>query len=188
MDANSPMPDLHYYKPNGTLRRWYDQEPACREVLHHLQHMDVPAVQAFAANFIAHLAEEVQTTLHLRSGSAPKTLGLAGIKETYLSRSQNKRWYDQKPHLKQAVSRFYTLPMQGLAALCFKLQEPMGLLATYSYVCQQLGQQPQEEDMTQLMRVGLFEGVEQAEDTLKALVGIDLYTALLNERTPTVPE
>jgi hypothetical protein len=165
----------------GNNSRWYDQEPVCRQVIDLLQQMENPTIQLFAANLVCQLANEVHNTLRLRSGSAPKTLGLSGIKETYLSRNQNKRWYDHTPQLKQAIGRFYTLPLNGLTALCFKLYEPLNLLALYSFICQQIGQQPQEEELTNIVRSGLFESTEQAEQTLIGLVGQDLYTALLSE-------
>jgi hypothetical protein len=162
-------------------RRWYDQEAGSRDLLATLQHIEQPDILDFACNLLIQVADEVEHAILTRNGSAPKTLGLAGIKEKYLGKMQTKRWYDQKPNLKKAVSRFYTLPLNGLAAVCFKLEEPFGLLALYSYMCQSIGLTPREDDLTQIARLSLFETRVKAEAMMSQLVGDELYEALVAE-------
>jgi hypothetical protein len=162
-------------------KRWYDQEPHSRKLLTCLKQIEQPDILDFACNLLIQVADEVEHAILTRNGSAPKTLGLAGIKEKYLGKLHNKRWYDQKPNLKKAVSRFYTLPLHGLSALCFKLDEIFGLLAMYSYMSLHVGQTPREPDLTHLTRLSLFENHDKALAMLAQLIGDELYDALLLE-------
>lgn len=169
-------------------RRWYDQEPQSRLLLEHIRQMEQPDIQDFACNLLVQVALEVDHAILTRNGSAPRTLGLSGIKEKYLGKTQNKRWYDQKPNLKKAVSQFYTLPLHGLTAVCFKLDEPFGLLALYSYMCMHLGQAPKAADLDHIARLCLFETKEKAQAMLSQLVGVELYEALIVEHQQEVAE
>ena len=175
--ADTPMMQGKYH----SQRRWYDQEPSSRQVLAYLHQMEQPDIQDFACMVLIQVADEVEHAILTRNGSAPKTLGLAGIKEKYLGKTHNKRWYDQKPNLKKAVSRFYTLPLHGLSAVCFKLEEPFSLLALYSYMALHVGQTPREPDLTHLTRLSLFESRDKALAMLTQLIGEELYDALLLE-------
>jgi hypothetical protein len=163
-------------------RRWTDQDPTCRELINHLKTITQPDILDFACNLIVQLSEEIGQAIRTRNGSAPKTLGPAGIKEKYLGKQMNKRWYDHKPNLKRAIGGFYTLPLYGLSALCFKLEEPIGLLATYGYMCEQLGQNPSEADLSAIIKISLFKGGDEGRTFLSELVGVELFEALLADR------
>lgn len=171
------MPDLSKNHPKN---RWYDKEAGCTELVDLMRAMRQEEIREFAARLIIQLTERIQEQLNSRGGSH-KSLGLPALRELYLARGHVRRWYDTEVIIKRAIGCFYSLPTEGLTVLTFKLRDTFELVAMYSYVCHQLGQDPSSKDLLGIARNGLHEGKEEAEEFLSELVGKDLYEALSQE-------
>jgi hypothetical protein len=108
-------------------------------------------------------------------------MGLPALQGLYMAKREQRRWYDKEPILQKAIGTMYSLPKDGLSVLSFKLLDTFGLIAMYSFVCDQLGQDPTVRDLLNIVLTGLQEGKDEAEEVLSDIVGKDLYDAFSQE-------
>lgn len=161
-------------------RRWYDSEPACSQLIRQMKKMRQEEVRDFAAKIMVHFCERVRKALSDKDKftSRVKSLGVNAIHSLYKGRSRSRRWYDEVPEVKKAIDQLYTLPMEGLTVIGFKLGDTFGLLQIYSAVCYQLGQLPDQQEMIKISLAALQSGKTEAEEVLISIVGRELYQAL----------
>jgi hypothetical protein len=174
---------LHKAQPDDTMAvrlhsgRWYDKDPGCTRMVAQIQDIRQEEVRRFASELLLQFAERLLLRIQEQS-SGPKSMGLAAIKNRYLASQYTRRWYDHDPLLKKTFGIFYRLPMEGLTALAFLLNDTLGLLGVYASVCEQLDQPPDSNDLTHITRTSLFQGPEEAASVLQQLVGLELFEAL----------
>jgi hypothetical protein len=171
---------------NSSGRRWYDQDAGCRSIVDSLRLIRQDEIRDYAALLIVQVTDQLRDMLRARiSSSAPRTVGIAGLKELYMAKSSNRRWYDSYPGLKKAIGGFYLLPPEGISAFAFKLHEPIHFLTLYSKVCEQLGHMPRQDDLNQITRISLFQGAPAAETFVSDLVGKELFDAIVQHTGAT---
>ncbi len=160
-------------------RRWYDNEPACTRLLEQLKGTQHPEIRDFAARIMIHFCERLRKELANKDklSSRVNSLGVEGLTSLYRFGSQKMRWYDESPDVHKAIGYLYTMPMEGLSVIGFKLGDTFGLLQVYSAVCYQLGQAPAQAEMTKIALTALESGREDAEEALISIVGKELYEA-----------
>jgi hypothetical protein len=164
----------------GKDRRWYDREPACSNLVAQMQGIQSPDVRDFAAKVMIHFCERVRKALSDKDkfSTRVKSLGLGAVASLYKGRTRTRRWYDKDPEAKKAIDQLYTLPLQGLSVIGYKLGDTFGLLQIYSIVCELLGQPPAKDEMSKITLTALQSGRQEAEEVLITLVGSELYHAL----------
>ena len=167
-----------------TNRRWYDKEPTCTKLVEQMKGIRHTEVREFAAKCLLHFTERVRKLVQAQQGGGgPVSLGLPALQGLYMAKREHRRWYDEEKILQKAIGGLYGLPKEGLTALSFKLYDTFGLMAMYSFVCDQLGQDPTVDDLLNIAKTGLQEGKEEAEELLADIVGKDLYDAFSQEFT-----
>ena len=167
-------------------RRWYDSEPACSKLVLQLKNIQQPEIRDFCAKVMIHFCERIRKAIAEREKftSRVKSLGVSGLSSLYKGRNRMRRWYDNLPEGKgtqQAIGQLYTLPMEGLTAIGFKLGDTFGLMQIYSAVCYHLEQPPSQEVMIDIALTALQSGQKEAKEVLISIVGQELYDALSQE-------
>ncbi len=175
-------------QPGSQLRRWYDQDRGCSRLLLLLYEMAQPDLRHAAARLLMNYAQRIQADIKAQSKNVPNSLGLPGIREKYMTSQYARRQYDRDPLMKQTHSILYNLPMQGLTAVGFHLTDTFEMLVIYSFACDRLHAQPDPKEVLNIMRVGLHEGLLQAQQTLAEYIGQDLYADLAREFREPPPE
>ncbi len=170
MDCNITLPTK--------ARRWYDQDPTCIRMILVIREISQPEIREASSRLLLQMAEKILHQIQQNTRGGPVSLGLPAIQELFLSRREQRRWYDIEPTLKKAVGTLYSLPSVGLSALAFQLTDTMELLMIYSYACQRLDQPPTAEDLTEIIKTTLFEGRDIAEDLLTNIIGQDIFETL----------
>ena len=161
-------------------RRWYDQEPACTQLLKQLRQIEQPEIRHFCVNLMTHFCERLRKSLANKDKVSSKVnaLGITAVTSLYRFGSERRRWYDDVPELHRAVGLLYTMPREGLTVIGYKLGDVVGLLQVYSVVCQQLNQIPDQKEMSKIALAALQMGKKEAEEIIISIVGKDLYDAL----------
>jgi len=137
-------------------------------------------VQEFCAELLQQLSEGVLALMQSQSETRLKSLGLASVKDKYLSKRFHRRWYDPNKTLSQSIGVLYSLPPEGLAAVCLKVSDSFGLMGLYSYVCSQIDKVPQSDDLLAISRASMFHGVQEGESLLVSMVGVVPYEKFLD--------
>jgi hypothetical protein len=163
---------LHKLINRPKTQRAYDVEPACRIIMEQIRSMRQVSVQEFSAQILTQFAEGI---LELERNTGLKSLGISAIKNLYLTRRYHRRWSDSNPILQKAFDMFYVLSPEGLSSLCFQLNDIFGLIAIYSYACEQTEKIPNLEELMVVTRAGVFQGTPDAELQVMALLGEKTY-------------
>ncbi len=161
-------------------QRWYDQEIACHKLLEQIRAMPQPESREFAAMVLIHFSEKLRKELQLRGKNTlgVSSIGVPAISSLYNFGYKKRRWYDVETVLHKAVGLFYTLPVEGLSVIGFKLDDTFGLLQIYSTVCHQVDQPPDPKEMVHICTTALKVGRSEAESVLISIVGQDLYDSV----------
>jgi hypothetical protein len=161
-------------------RRWYDQEASCPKLLKQIQGMPQPEIREFCSRVLINFAEKVRKEINGRDkrNNEVNSIGHVAIQVLYRYGEEKERWYDKDPVLHKAVGSLYTLNLEGLAIVGFKLGDTFGLLQIYGTVCDQLDQPADIREMARIATTALKAGTREAEEILVHLVGQDLYNSL----------
>ncbi|MGE0200885.1 MAG: hypothetical protein AB7P76_07960 [Candidatus Melainabacteria bacterium] len=167
-------------------RRWYDQETAISELLRQIRDIGERTIRDFCADLVHSVAEQVRRQIHAANEKGVTSIGLPGIEALYQFKTRQDRWYDQHPRLQRAVGTLYTLPREGLVAFAFSLGDAIGLLSVYGKVCDDLGEQPRLQDLSDIARTAMNDGSIEGMRILRSIIGPDLFdvfypNALLDE-------
>lgn len=168
-------------QPKGQLRRWYDQDRGCTRLLLLLNEMSQPELRQAAARLLMNYAQRVLDDIRAQSKNQPNSMGLPAIREKYMTSQYARRQYDRDDLMKKAHGLLYNLPIPGLTAVGFHLTDTFEMLVIYSFACERLHAQPDPKEVLNIMRVGLYEGLVQAQQTLAEYIGQDLYDDLAQE-------
>jgi hypothetical protein len=158
-------------------RRWYDQDRGCARLILLIHEIKNPSLNQAACKMLKNFSAKVNQEIAYRTND-PSQLGLAGIRDRYLKGTHSRRRYDRKSDLRSAVQELYLLPPQGLTAVGFQLNQTMEMLVVYSFALDKLEAQPDPKEVLNIMRVGLHEGMEAAQETLAECIGSDLFKEL----------
>jgi hypothetical protein len=163
---------LHRLINRPKTQRAYDVEPACRVIMEQIRSMRHLSVQEFSAQILTQFADGI---LEIERNSGLKSLGISAIKNLYLTKRYHRRWSDSNPVLQKAFDMFYVLSPEGLSSLCFQLNDIFGLIAIYSYACDQTEKVPNLDDLMIVTRAGVFQGTPDAELQVMAMLGEHTY-------------
>jgi hypothetical protein len=156
-------------------QRWYDQDSGCNLLLSHIRRMPQEEVRQFAADLLRQMIEHIQQMLEKQSNTSAKSLGLSGLRVLYVAKNSYRRWYDHDPKLKKVLDSLYLLPLPGLSAVCFKLNDTFGFLALYGESCKQLGQKVRLKDLEDITRISLFDTPEAINALMQELTGFEEF-------------
>ncbi len=159
-------------------QRWYDQEPNCTKMLVHLREIKQPEVQEFCGRMMLTVGEHLRKEVQRQSDRGVSSIGIGGIEALYQFSREKRRWYDTITSVKQAVNLLYTLPPEGIVAYGFALGDTMGLISIYSQVCIDTKQKPTINDLVNISKTSLEQGLPEAIDLLKSLIGDELFNAI----------
>jgi hypothetical protein len=161
-------------------RRWYDQEASCPKLLKQIQGMPQPEIREFCGRVLINFTEKVRKEINERDkrNQEVNSIGHVAIQVLYRYGEEKGRWYDQDPVLHKAVGTLYTLNLEGLGIVGFKLGDTFGLFQIYATVCAQLDQPADMREMARIATTSLIVGTREAEEILVNLVGQDLYNSL----------
>jgi hypothetical protein len=160
-------------------RRWYDKEITCHRLMEQIRAMPQPEVREFCARVVIHFAEKLREEIHKKGKKGMlNSLGAPAIAGLYRFGHQKRRWYDRDPVLHKAAGYFYMLPLEGLAAIGFKLGDALGLIQIYALVCSQVDEKPDMAEMIRISKTAMQAGKAEAEAILISIIGKELYQSL----------
>lgn len=161
-------------------RRWYDQEPACSRLIEQIRRIPQAEIREFCARVALHFIEKFRKEMQRKGKTslAVNSIGIPAIAGLYQFGHQRNRWYDTDPLIHKTVGLLYTLPLEGLAVIGFKLGDSFGMIEIYAQVCQQLGQPADLKDLTRICTTTLQAGKGEARNLLIDMVGPELYESL----------
>jgi len=167
-------------------RRWYDQDIQCMQLIQQIEGMLQPECREFCARVIIHFAEKLRKDiLHKgRHTLSVSSIGASAISGLYNYGHRKRRSYDNDPLIHRTVGLLYSLPIEGLTVLGFKLGDTIGLIETYSMVCTYKGMGIDLTVLTRICTTALQAGKAEAEEMLIAIVGQSLYETVLDEVQP----
>lgn len=165
-------------------QRWYDQDSGCAKLVDIIKDINSTGLQEVMATLIIQMTDKVIAAIRDQRTSSPISLGLPAITDLYHSRRMGRRWYDEDPLLKKAISGLYTLPSYGLSTLGFQLMPAFELLQIYSFACEKLRQIPKREEVKDILYVALHEGQSEGKELLAEIVGKELLEELISNLQP----
>ena len=169
---------LENIQPEGQQRRWYEQDHGFARLLILIERMPQESMRLLGYRLLLNNARRARKQLADIQAYHPVEVvdGKDRLDPTLL-----RRHYDQDPVLKKVYDELYALPVQCMAAVGFNLAETLELLLTYAQSCKQVNQAPKADEILNMMRIGLYEGMRNAHVSLASYIGESLYKELIEQ-------
>ncbi len=166
---------LDKIQATGHQRRWYEQDPGFSRLLLLIEKMGQEEMRIISIRLLLNncrqINEQIATMLADPSISMPNG-------RSRLDAQQSRRKNDSNPKLRQLYDALYSVPAQGMTAVGFNLTDTLELLLTYSLSCSQMKTRPQPQEILNMIRIGLHEGLRSSQTSLQEYIGAELFQEL----------
>ncbi len=171
---------LDKIQSTGPQRRWYEQDPGFSRLLLLMKKMEQDKLRRVSIRLLLNNGRYINQQITTMVASQPIDMPDG---RSRLAPDQNRRQTDSNPDLRRFYDTLYSIPAQGLTAVGFNLTDTFELLLTYSMSCRQMQTVPQPQEILNMIRIGLHEGIRTSQTSLKDYIGEDLFQELSQTTT-----
>ncbi len=166
---------LDKIQPTGHQRRWYEQDPGFSRLLLFIDKMGQEEMRIIGSRLLLNNCRYINQQIVAMMTEHALVMSDG---RSRLAPELSRRATDANPKLRQFYDALYGLPAQGMTAVGFNLTDTLELLLTYSMSCSQMETPPQPQEILNMIRIGLDEGLRTSQITLKEYIGTELFQEL----------